>query len=189
MTLVLWLIMNDGFSFDSSITCSELLRVSWVNLGYIAGWSPSELETEIRSGTWAKRIYLERLLSSCRAPLTPSATARSTSTRSACTAVPTGSPVRGLSLYKIFFHFKALLWESIILLLPPPSPAKPALLQYCCTTIAQYTPPHRLPSLDYIYHLISAMAISCKGQSRIREGGGWGGWMHRATRLSLTPDR
>jgi len=33
MTLVLRLIMNDGFSFDSSITCSELFRVSWVNLG------------------------------------------------------------------------------------------------------------------------------------------------------------
>jgi len=29
--------MNDGFSFDSSITCSELFRVSWVNLGEIAG--------------------------------------------------------------------------------------------------------------------------------------------------------
>jgi len=29
-----------------------------------------ELETEFRSGTWAKRIYLERLLSSYRAPLT-----------------------------------------------------------------------------------------------------------------------
>jgi len=25
--------MNDGFSFDSSIICSELFRVSWVNLG------------------------------------------------------------------------------------------------------------------------------------------------------------
>jgi len=32
-------------------------------------WSPSERETEIRSGTWAKRFYLWRLLSSCRAPL------------------------------------------------------------------------------------------------------------------------
>jgi len=32
-------------------------------------WSPSELETEIRSSTWAKRFYLWRLLSSCRAPL------------------------------------------------------------------------------------------------------------------------
>jgi len=29
--------MNDGFSFDSSITCSECFRVVWVTLGYIAG--------------------------------------------------------------------------------------------------------------------------------------------------------
>jgi len=34
---MLCLIMNAGFSFDSSITCSELFRVSWVNIGYIAG--------------------------------------------------------------------------------------------------------------------------------------------------------
>ena len=31
MTLVLRLIMNDGFSFDVSIACSEFFRVSWVN--------------------------------------------------------------------------------------------------------------------------------------------------------------
>jgi len=31
MTLVLRLIMNDGFSFDFSIACSEFFRVSWVN--------------------------------------------------------------------------------------------------------------------------------------------------------------
>jgi len=38
MTLVLRLIMNNGFGFDSFlITCSELFRVSWVNLGYISG--------------------------------------------------------------------------------------------------------------------------------------------------------
>jgi len=37
LTLVLRLIMNDGFSFDSSIICSESFRVSWVHLGYIAG--------------------------------------------------------------------------------------------------------------------------------------------------------
>ena len=46
--------------------------------------------------------------------------------------------------YKILFHFKALLWESIILFIPPP--AKPTLLQYCCTVIAQYNnicPPQR----------------------------------------------
>jgi len=29
--------MNDGFSLDSSIACSEWFRVAWVNLGYIAG--------------------------------------------------------------------------------------------------------------------------------------------------------
>ena len=34
-----------------------------------------------------------------------------------------------VSLYKIFFHFTALLWESIILLLPPPLPATPTLWQ------------------------------------------------------------
>jgi len=37
MTLELWLIMNDSFSFGSSITCPDLFRVSWVNLGNIAG--------------------------------------------------------------------------------------------------------------------------------------------------------
>jgi len=29
--------MNDGFSFDSSITSSELVRVAWVNLGHTPG--------------------------------------------------------------------------------------------------------------------------------------------------------
>jgi len=29
--------MNDRFSFDYSVTCSELFRVAWINLGYIAG--------------------------------------------------------------------------------------------------------------------------------------------------------
>ena len=31
MTFVLRLIMNDGFSFDWSIACSEFFRVAWVN--------------------------------------------------------------------------------------------------------------------------------------------------------------
>ena len=55
-------------------------------------------------------------------------------------------PARAVSLYKILFHFKALLWKPIIFLLPP-SPAKPTLLQYYCTTIVRYTPPHRPPLL------------------------------------------
>ena len=36
--------MNDGFSFDSSITCSELFRVSLINLGYIAGYRRQNLK-------------------------------------------------------------------------------------------------------------------------------------------------
>jgi len=54
-----------------------------------------------------------------------------------------------VSLYKILLYFKALLWESIVLLLPPPL-AKPTLLQYYCTTIAQYAPRHR-PSFSMPY--------------------------------------
>jgi len=72
MTLVLRLIMNDGFSFDFSIACSEFFRVSWVN----RCWSSSEVQqnvttfnNKLRSCTWAKRIYVWRLLSSCRASL------------------------------------------------------------------------------------------------------------------------
>jgi len=36
-TLALRLMMNDGFSFESSITCSELFRIAWVDLGGFAG--------------------------------------------------------------------------------------------------------------------------------------------------------
>jgi len=38
--------MNDGFSFDFSIICSELFRVSWVNSGYIAGDRRQNLKTK-----------------------------------------------------------------------------------------------------------------------------------------------
>jgi len=48
-----------------SLASSELFRIH----GCIAHKSLSERETEFRSGTWAKRICLERLLSSCRSPL------------------------------------------------------------------------------------------------------------------------
>ena len=44
-------------------------------------------------------------------------------------AAPNRLSSPNLSLYKILFHFKALLWESIIFLCPTP-PAKPTLLQY-----------------------------------------------------------
>ena len=57
---------------------------------------------------------------------------------------PSEDEDKSVSLYKILFHFKALVWESIILVLPT-SLAKHTLLQYYCTPIAQYTPPHRPP--------------------------------------------
>jgi len=53
----------------------------------------------------------------------------------------------GLSFYKILFHFKAILWESIILLYPPPTrkayPIAVLLHDHC----AIYAPPHRPPLL------------------------------------------
>ena len=59
------------------------------------------------------------------------------------------------------FHFKAILWEASILLLLPLDLQKPALLQYYCTPIAQYTPPYRPPPPDVIHQTILMMAISC----------------------------
>ena len=43
ITLVLRLIMNDGFSFDSSIACSEFFRISWVHRGR----SPSKVQQNV----------------------------------------------------------------------------------------------------------------------------------------------
>jgi len=39
--------MNDGYSFDSAITCSELFRVPWVNIGFIAGYRHQSVETKL----------------------------------------------------------------------------------------------------------------------------------------------
>ena len=67
MTLVLRLIMNKGFSFDSSITCSELFRVSWVNLGYIAddrrqNWKPKFAQVPEKSDfTYSVYLVAEEL--------------------------------------------------------------------------------------------------------------------------------
>jgi len=46
----------------------------------------------------------------------------------------------------------------------PPPPFNPTLLQYYCTTIAQYIPPTPTPPLHAIHNTILAMAITCKGQ-------------------------
>ena len=62
---------------------------------------------------------------------------------------------------------------------PPPPPAKPTLLQYYCTTIAQYTPPPPTLPFNAMHHIISVMAISCKGQIGAR-------FMHIYMYMSIT---
>jgi len=69
-----------------------------------------------------------------------------------------------LSLYKILFHFEALLWESIMLALPPPPPtcnASPIAIQLHdhCVIYAPHRPPLCMP-----YTTLLVMAILCKGQ-------------------------
>jgi len=68
-----------------------------------------------------------------------------------------------VDLYKLLFHFKVFLWESIILLLP----SHPQSLHYC-NTIARLLSNIRPPPPTYrvyaIHHTILAMTISCKGQ-------------------------
>ena len=81
--------------------------------------------------------------------------------------------VFGLSLYKILFHFKALLWESITLLLSSPTckayPIAILLHDHC----AIYAPPPT-PLLYGIHRTILAMAISCEDQVRARRGAWFG---------------
>ena len=75
-----------------------------------------------------------------------------------------------ISLHKILLYFKALLWESVILVLPPPTckayPISILLHDHC----AIYAPPRTPPGYD-IHHEILVMAISCKGQT-MQVGGG-----------------
>ena len=72
---------------------------------------------------------------------------------------------RRLSLYKILFHFKASVWESIILVLPPRHLQS---LPYCNTIVRLLRnirhPP--TPPFYVIRHTILVMAISCKGQTK-----------------------
>jgi len=78
----------------------------------------------------------------------------------------TGAPSAGaqqLSLYKILFHFKAVLWSPSSFDHPPTCNAYhiAILLHAHC---AIYAPPPTLP-LYAIHHTILAMTISCKGQT------------------------
>jgi len=53
------------------------------------------------------------------------------------------------SLYKIFFHFKALLWEYIILLLPSPHQQR---LPYCNTIARQLRNTRPATDPPFVYH-------------------------------------
>jgi len=69
-----------------------------------------------------------------------------------------------LSLYKILFHFKALLWESFHLLLPPPTCKPYPMAKLLHDHRAIYAPHTDPPPVYVIYHTILVMAISCEGQ-------------------------
>ena len=67
-------------------------------------------------------------------------------------------------LYKILFCFKALLCESIILLLPPPSCTTYTIVILFHAHCVIYAPPPTLPFYA-IHHTILVMAILCKCQN------------------------
>jgi len=60
-------IKDVSVSTRQSLASSELFRSGF--MGKLRINRCQKLETEFRSGTRAKQFYLERLLSSCRAPL------------------------------------------------------------------------------------------------------------------------
>ena len=66
------------------------------------------------------------------------------------TACEDGRAAAVISLYKRLFHFKALLWESIILLLPRPTCKAYPMAIHWYDHCAMYAPPHRpLLSMPY----------------------------------------
>ena len=78
-------------------------------------------------------------------------------------------PPHWFSPYTILCHFNALLWESIILVLPPPTcKAYPiAILLHAHFVI--YAPPPS-PLVYAIHHTILAMTTSCEGQALVCSG-------------------
>jgi len=69
-----------------------------------------------------------------------------------------------VSPYKILFYFKTLLWESIILSLPP---SHLQSLPYCNTIarpLRNIRPTPATLLLYAIHHTLLVMAISCEGQ-------------------------
>jgi len=70
-----------------------------------------------------------------------------------------------VSLYKIFVHFEAFMDASQSSLYCLPPLALPTIVQYYCTTIAQYMTPHdHALHMPYIHHKILTIEISCSGE-------------------------
>jgi len=68
-----------------------------------------------------------------------------------------------IGLYKIFVHAEAVVHESIILLLPPPTCIAHTYAILLHDLCAIYDP-HPTPFVHAIHHTILAVAISCKDQ-------------------------
>jgi len=79
---------------------------------------------------------------------------------------PRAATATAISLYKILFYFIALLWESFILLLPPPSRTTYPIAILLHDEWAIYPPPTPTPPIFVIHHTILAVAILCIGQAR-----------------------
>jgi len=73
-----------------------------------------------------------------------------------------GPPLFCFGLYKILFHLNALWWESIILLLPPPTYKAYPIALLLHEPLRNIRPP-TLP-LYAVHHTILVMEISCTGQ-------------------------
>ena len=66
-------------------------------------------------------------------------------------------------MYKLLLHFKALLWESLIFLLPLPT----CIVYHIAILLHDHCAIYDLPPsppLYAIHHTISVMAIFCEGQ-------------------------
>jgi len=81
-------------------------------------------------------------------------------------ARPRGSG-RGAAFTSYSFPSRLLCTNQFSFHYPLPL-ALPALLQYDCTSIAQYTTPHPSLLLYAIHHTVLVMAISCKGQGEVQ---------------------
>jgi len=103
MTLVLRLLMNGGFSFDSANRVFRVLPGFMGKSLVIAVRSSTERNNKTRSCTWAKWIYIWRSLSSCRAHLTLNPPSHTADRIYYCLGMHAGGN-RGLCLLRILVN-------------------------------------------------------------------------------------